>query len=301
LLFRYSIEIPSIRSILILIGTLNLFAMILIVSNIIDIPSAEGAYKFDRKWGELGTGSAQFNWTSGVALDSSGNVYVGDYWNDRIQKFTSSGTFITAWGTPGRAEGQFFGPLGVALDRSGNVYVADSANNRIQMFKLASPCPSGTIQIVSGVCFIRAWGEGGSENGQFRRPVGVAVDPSGNVYVSDLGNDRVQKFGSTGGFFRAWGEHGSGDGQFNTPQGLTVSSGNVYVADQNNARIQKFTNTGTFTTKWGGFGSLDGQFRFPFDVAVHSSGIVVLSERVFVSDTDNNRIQVFFWKPDVHP
>ncbi len=72
-----------------------------------------------------------------MAVDSSGNVYVSDIGNSRIQKFTSTGTFITKWGSGGSGDGQFYYPFGVTVDSSGNVYVADTFNNRIQKFKPA--------------------------------------------------------------------------------------------------------------------------------------------------------------------
>src|SRR5438876_663229 len=86
------------------------------------------------KWGSQGTGNGQFKNPSYVAVDSSGNVYVADSGNNRIQKFNSDGTFITKWGSTGTADGQFRGPDGFAIDSSGNVYVADYGNNRIQVF-----------------------------------------------------------------------------------------------------------------------------------------------------------------------
>ena len=64
----------------------------------------------------------------------SGNVYVADFGNGRIQKFDGSGTFLTKWGTPGSAGGQFKFPQGVATDASGNIYVVDLGNYRIQKF-----------------------------------------------------------------------------------------------------------------------------------------------------------------------
>ena len=86
----------------------------------------------------------------------------------------------------------------------------------------------------------------------FSNPSGVAVDSSGNVYVADTGNNRIQKFDSSGGFIAKWGSSGSGDGQFSYPSGVAVdSSGNVYVADTSNQRIQKFNSSGGFITKWG--------------------------------------------------
>ena len=72
-----------------------------------------------------------------MAVDGSGEVYVADFGNNRIQKFTGSGTFVTKWGSYGSADGQFNAPHGVAVDGSGNVYVADTYNYRIQKFE----CP----------------------------------------------------------------------------------------------------------------------------------------------------------------
>ena len=223
--------------------------------------------------------------------------------NNRIQKFQltnpcpvryqhkllSGVCFVTKWGFEGSGDGQFDIPGDIDVDGSGNVYVCDVHNNRIQKFS-----SSGN--------FIRTWGELGSGQGEFHFPLGIALDTSGNVYVSDNLNSRIQKFGSiVRNFLRESGTFGSGDGQFNNPFGVATDSGNVYVVEIANPRIQKFTNTGTFITKWGTFGSGDGQFNNPLGIEVHSSDIVFLSERVFVVDEGNNRIQVFLWKPDVHP
>jgi PKD repeat protein len=132
------------------------------------------------------------------------------------------------------------------------------------------------------------WGSGGSGDGQFSDPSGVAVDSSGNVYVSDSGNNRIQKFSSNGSFLDKWGSGGSGDGQFATPYGVIIDpSGNLYAADKYNNRIQKFDSTGLFLTKWGSVGSGNGQFRYPLGVAIDSSS------NVYVADSDNYRIQKF--------
>ena len=116
----------------------------------------------------------------GVAVDGQGNVYVADSFNDRIQKFDSSGNYLGQWGSCGSGNGQFKGPLGVAVDGQGNVYVADTGNNRIQKFD-------------SSGGYLGQWGSYGSENGQFKYPIGVAVDGKGNIYVADLGNGRHPK------------------------------------------------------------------------------------------------------------
>ena len=106
-------------------------------------------------WGSYGSFfSGQFKYPEGIALDSAGNVYVCDTDNDRIQKFTSSGAFVTLWGGPGFRVGQLDDPEGIATDSAGNVYVADTFNDRIQKFTS------------SGV-YVTQWGTFGSGNGQF--------------------------------------------------------------------------------------------------------------------------------------
>jgi sugar lactone lactonase YvrE len=232
---------------------------------------------FITKWGSNGTGNGQFEGDiNGVAVDSSGNVYVTDSHNNRVQKFTNSGSFITKWGSNGTGNGQFEGDInGVAVDSSGNVYVTDSHNNRVQKFT-----NSGS--------FITKWGSWGTGNGQFSVPFGIAADIFGNVYVSDLNNHRIQKFSSAGSFITKWGACCSPDGFFYYPAGVAVdSSGNVYVADIMNNRIQKFDSSGNFLTKWGSFGTENGEFQYPDGVAVDSSGYV------YVADSGNDRIQKF--------
>ena len=104
--------------------------------------------------------------------------------------------------------------------------------------------PSGTTSTTVPLCgtFLTTWGSSGTGDGQFDFPFGVATDGSGNVYVADDGNHRIQKFDASGTFLTAWGSDGSGNGQFHFPQGVaTDGSGNVYVSDTNNQRIQEFS------------------------------------------------------------
>jgi len=107
-----------------------------IINGTVDMGADEySGYEFVTKWGSYGTGDGQFNYSDGVAVDSSGYVYVVDVHNARIQKFTSDGTFVTKWGIEGSGDGQLDKPGGVAVDSSGYVYVADTFNHRVQKFK----------------------------------------------------------------------------------------------------------------------------------------------------------------------
>jgi streptogramin lyase len=165
---------------------------------------------------------------TGVAVDASGNVYVADTYNQRIQKFTSSGAYLTQWGMRGGRDGQFYYPISVAVDGGGNAYVVDQGNNRIQKFT-----NDGT--------YLTQWGTRGSRPGQFIYSPDIAVDGSGRVFVAEEGNDRIQAFTSSGTYLMQWGTYGTGDGQFHDPYGVAVDgSGHVYVADEQNNRIQVF-------------------------------------------------------------
>lgn len=256
------------------------------------------------KWGTEGEDDGQFNVPFGIAIDASGDVFVADGNNARIQVFNSSGEFLRKWGSFGRGEGQFDFPSGIAIDTSGNVFVVDLGNDRIQVFNTDGE-------------FLMKWGTEGRGDYQFSGPHGITVDASGNVYVADRGNGRVQVFSvdvpsqpsdplpfatpvATSSLSTAtpvlapegvqhvgaWGgTRGSGDGELLGPQGVAVDgSGNVYVIDEGH-RVQVFTSSGEFLFKWGALGRSDGEFERPNGIVVDESG------KVYVLDT--SRIQVF--------
>ena len=190
----------------------------------------------DMSKGGKGAGKGQFEFPTGIAVDSTGNVLVGDSGNGRIEKFSPTGAFLSNIGTKGTGPGQLRDPNGLAVDRTGNIYVADTSNGRVQ--KMA---PDGT--------FVAEWK--GPEPG-FYGPRRIAIGPDDSIYVVDQGHNRIVKFGSNGEVLVTWGRKGNGDGEFNDPTSVAVDPGTnkVYVADPNNKRIQVFDNNGKFLTKW---------------------------------------------------
>jgi tripartite motif-containing protein 71 len=90
---------------------------------------------FVKKWGTLGIGDGQFHTPYGIDVDSTGNVWVADRNNARIQKFDKNGNFLLKFGSLGAEEGQFVDPEHLAIDSNGYVYVSDRGNNNIQVFK----------------------------------------------------------------------------------------------------------------------------------------------------------------------
>lgn len=119
------------------------------------------------------------------------------------------------------------------------------------------------------------WGSFGQfHDGQFFQLESISVDDEGNVYVTDSGNARVQKFTSDGQFMGAWGVSGTDNGEFKKPTGIATYENNVYVVDTEQARIQVFDSTGKFLQSWGEFGSDHGELKKPTGIAISNDGVV---------------------------
>jgi len=206
-----------------------------------------------------------------IAVDSYGNVYVTDYMG--ITKFDQDGKFSITFGFtggtgPGIAAHSF---VDSSVDYSGtpatSIYIANSPNHCIQKFS-----SDGTL--------LKEWGKYGNLAGQFKFPYDVAVDSIGNVYVADANNSRIQKFDPEGIFLAYW--------PTTRPSGIDIDSAdNVYAISWLNCSIEKFTSEGVLLTQWGNCGAEEGQFTSPFRINVSPEG------EIYVSDTGNNRIQVF--------
>jgi DNA-binding beta-propeller fold protein YncE len=238
--------------------------------------SPEG--KFVGKW----TWESSAGWfTPGkIGVDQAGMVYVAESASMWIQKLNPEGKLAGKFRLEQSArEGKFQMPGGVAFDASGSIYVVDSVdvdwgNPRIQKFDSKGE-------------FITQWEKGLAED-KVQHPASIALDGSGNAYITDKKSHRVHKFDPQGKCIKEWGSKGKEDGKFDDPEGIAVDkAGNVYVCDRQNCRIQKFDSEGRFLAKWGKEGSGDGEFHFPAAVAVDQEG------NVFIADSDNNRVQKF--------
>lgn len=249
--------------------------------------------------------TAEFSNNIGIAVDASGNLYVGDFGNQRVRKITPEGIVgtLAGDGSPGfvnaaGASSEFNGPAGVAADAAGNVYVADYSNNRIRKITAG-----GAVSTLAGNGTSGFSGDGGPATAAaFHSPVGVAADASGNIYVADINNLRIRKITSAGivSTLAGNGNPGfSGDGgpgtaaEFKYPYGIAAdAAGNLYVGDEENNRIRKITPAGVVSTFAGdgnaGYINATGaaaEFNTPTGIAVDASG------NVYVADRGNNRIR----------
>jgi trimeric autotransporter adhesin len=259
--------------------------------------------------------SAALNYPYGVAVDSSGNIYIADTDSYRIRMVTkSTGIISTVAGTGSYSYSGDGGqatsaslriPGGVAVDASGNIYIADTYNYRIRMVTKST----GIISTVAGSGPYGYSGDGGqATSAALFYPYGVAVDALGNIYIADSSNYRIRMVTKSTGIISTVAGTGysgySGDGGQATsaalfyPYGVAVdASGNIYIADSSNYRIRMVTkSTGIISTVAGtgsyGYSGDGGQatsaaLNSPYGVAVDASG------NIYIADSANYRIRMF--------
>jgi trimeric autotransporter adhesin len=293
-------------------------------SGIITTVAGNGSLGFS---GDGGAATAAgLSYPIGVALDSAGNLYIADFSNHRIRKVAAGSGIITTVagnGSPGfsgdggaATAAALYWPGDVALDSAGNLYIAEEGNNRIRRVATGS----GIITTVAGNGSQGFSGDGGAATAAALSHVhGVALDPAGNLYVADSGNNRIRKVevgsgiittvagsGSTG-----FGGGFSGDGGAATAAGLywpfgvaLDSAGNLNIADTGNFRIRKVAGgSGIITTVAGngfmgpgGRGGFSGdggpataaELNIPVHVALDSAG------NLYETDEDSNRVRAVY-------
>lgn len=218
-------------------------------------------------------------------------------------------TAITSYGGQNGLGWKLRMPTSTTTDPTGLDLTKTIEYNETTGNVVETKAPGGTSITVSPPSFSLSFGSEGSGNGQFKRPVGVATDASGHVWVNDRENDRIEKFSPGGTWEGSYGSKGSGAGQLEGAWDLAVnqSTDNVYVGDSWNDRIDEFNSAGEFVEAFGwgvsdgkeklevcktgckaGLGgSGEGQLNYPLGVAVDSHG------DVWVVDLKNNRVEEF--------
>lgn len=204
-----------------------------------------------------GTGdNARFYYPMGIALDTSGGIYVADEYNHTIRKVTPEGEVTTLAGLAGvpgdddktGSDARFYFPVGIAVDSAGNVYVGDSSNHTIRKIT-----PDGAVTTLAGLAGVPGSADGMGSDARFNVPGGVAVDSMGNVYVADGLNYTIRKVTPTGVVTTMGGlagVPGSADGTgsearfsisgYPSPASVAVDNiGNLYVADPYNYTIRR--------------------------------------------------------------
>ena len=261
----------------------------------------------DGRQGDSGDGgaatAAQLRYPRGVALDRAGNLYIADTPNHRIRKVDSAGVITTVAGDGRQGDSgdggaataaQLRYPRGVALDRAGNLYIADTFNDCIRKVDSA-----GRISTVAGTGTGGFSGDGGAAvAAQLWNPYGVALDGSGNLYITDWGNHRIRKVNSAGVISTVAGGGSSlGDGgaavaaQLSRPTGVALDgAGNLYIADTSNHSIRKVDSAGIISTVAGrsigdGGAATAAQLFWPTGVALDGA------DNLYIADWRNQRIR----------
>ena len=268
-------------------------------------------------FGERGSSVGMLHLPYGVAVNERDEIAVTEIGNQRVQVFSSDGTYLRSFGRKGDKQGELNWPAGIAFEKNGCSIVVDKNNHRVQLFNEQGE-------------YLSQFGSEGNLDHQLRDPYGLTVDRNGNIIVADAGNKLLKTFSPSGQFLYKLGEgercnspfhciqyekylivsdssehcikvfdingnflykfgnYGNRDGEFNEPRFLSVNkAGHLMVCERDNHRVQVFELSGKFVTKFGKHGRGPGEFNNPTSIAVLSDG------RIVVADWLNSRIQIF--------
>ena len=221
---------------------------------------APGTLRAVEVFGERGGRAGQFNFPTGLALDRGGVLFVADSYNHRVQRVTPDGG-VSPIGGRGHGRGQFLLPQGIATDRANAFYIIEQGNHRVQKYS-----SDGFLELV--------FGRLGTRDGEFQGPTGIAVAPnSGDIYVADAGNGRVQRFDASGNFLGLIGMAGPGHVSSFRPQTVAVDlADNLYVADPFANRVSRFDPLGRLA------GQSSREFYQPRSLACGEDGMLFVAD-----------------------
>jgi sugar lactone lactonase YvrE len=224
--------------------------------------------------GSHGRLPGHFSSPRGIDIHPDGCIAVADR-TGRIQILSAEGAPLREWILPAFENGT---PTGIIFDTTrpgtSTLLVADTHYSRILRYSL-----DGKL--------VQQFGEYGGEPGKMIYPTDIALDPRGNLYITEYGiRDRVMKFAPDGHFIQEWGDSGTEPGQFQRALGIVwIPPGRLIVADTCNHRLQVFTDEGDLVAVWGKVGKGLGEFKYPYGLCVLGDG------RILVCEYGNNRIQ----------
>ena len=224
----------------------------------------DGQDQLVRKFGSSGSGNGQFSCPQGLAFDANNDLYVSEYSNDRVQKFTINGEYLLQIGYCGSGNGQLSNPIGITVHND-RLYIAEYNNSRVSVFQL-----NGQF------CFIIG-------SGQLISPHDVTVNGNGHLLIANYNNNCISSFTLDGAYLGRFDK-----GQLSYPIGLTTDMhGFVLVTENGNNRVTVFDKDGVRVCNFGSYGSAPGQFSNPRGIAVSPNG------NIYVADCSNNRVQTF--------
>ena len=217
------------------------------------VGSGEYTYEVNEEWARLPEGldiSA-----AAVAADSQDRIFVFNRGEHPVIVFDRDGNYLFSWG-----QGLFTFPHAIFIDREDNVWLVERDNGQVMKFT-----PEGNLLMTIGTKGYRS--DTGVDptdtsadrylrithgGGPFNQPAGIAVAPSGDIFIADgYSNCEIHRFSPEGKLILSWGEPGNGPGQFNLPHGICIDRyGRVLVADRENDRVQVFTQEGELLTVW---------------------------------------------------
>jgi sugar lactone lactonase YvrE len=220
---------------------------------------------------------ARFQWLTGLVIDDNDRLFAADSGLRHVLVFDKNHKFEAAI-----SEG-LYSPGGLAIDNENRLlYVTDAEQDLVLVYNADSPFK-----------LIRRLGKPGTKHtstlpGEFAKPVGVAVDKDGNVFVSDTWNTRIEEFDADGTFIREFGEAGDGPGYLARPKGISIDGdGHIWIADAVQDRVQVYTPEGRLLIWMGDHGLMPGQFQSLDNVMVDKNN------RVLTTELFPGRLQVF--------